>query len=279
MRNEVFLRFFGGAEKALTFSYDDGTAADIRLIDLFNKYGLKSTFNLNSGCFDSSEHGRLSEKDMLKVFARTSHEISAHGHKHLFLTQLNTACGIDEVLTNKKYLEQHYGKLVEGFAYPYGKFNSQIKKYLELLGFQYARTAAETHSFDLPNDFMELNPTAHHNDPDLMDLADKFIDTYPHQNRKNRNPYLFFVYGHSYEFDDNGNWHVMENFAKRVCGKQDVWYATNIEAVRYIKAFNSLAYSADGSIVYNPSCLDIWIECCGAVKCVPFGQTVKLNDK
>ncbi len=34
--------------KAVTFSYDDGTVQDIQLIELLNKYGLKSTFNINS---------------------------------------------------------------------------------------------------------------------------------------------------------------------------------------------------------------------------------------
>ena len=35
-------------KKFLTFSYDDGVTQDIRLIELFNKYGMKATFNLNS---------------------------------------------------------------------------------------------------------------------------------------------------------------------------------------------------------------------------------------
>ena len=39
---------FAGKMKALTFSYDDGVTQDQRLISLFNKYGLKATFNLNS---------------------------------------------------------------------------------------------------------------------------------------------------------------------------------------------------------------------------------------
>ena len=34
--------------KLLTLSYDDGVTQDIRLIELFNKYGLKATFNINS---------------------------------------------------------------------------------------------------------------------------------------------------------------------------------------------------------------------------------------
>lgn len=37
-----------GKMKAITFSYDDGTTQDIRLVELLNKYNLKSTFNINS---------------------------------------------------------------------------------------------------------------------------------------------------------------------------------------------------------------------------------------
>ena len=40
---------WNGKNKALTFSFDDGVRQDIRLIEIFNKYGLKGTFNLNSG--------------------------------------------------------------------------------------------------------------------------------------------------------------------------------------------------------------------------------------
>ena len=43
------MKDFCGKKKAITFSYDDGVTQDERLISLFNKYGLKCTFNLNSG--------------------------------------------------------------------------------------------------------------------------------------------------------------------------------------------------------------------------------------
>ena len=39
---------FNGKNKAITFSYDDGVTQDKRLIDIFNKYNLKATFNINS---------------------------------------------------------------------------------------------------------------------------------------------------------------------------------------------------------------------------------------
>ena len=37
-----------GKLKAITFSYDDCTTQDIRLVELFNRYNVKATFNVNS---------------------------------------------------------------------------------------------------------------------------------------------------------------------------------------------------------------------------------------
>ena len=36
-------------QKAVTFSYDDGIEQDRRLVEIFNRYGMKCTFNLNTG--------------------------------------------------------------------------------------------------------------------------------------------------------------------------------------------------------------------------------------
>ena len=53
---------FNGKMKAITFSHDDGVLQDERLIGIFNKYGLKGTFNINSellgkpGCLDVWGH-------------------------------------------------------------------------------------------------------------------------------------------------------------------------------------------------------------------------------
>ena len=49
MNNVTLARWPGGKSFAVTFSYDDGHAFDRRLVALFNKYGVKGTFNLNSG--------------------------------------------------------------------------------------------------------------------------------------------------------------------------------------------------------------------------------------
>ena len=35
---------WNGKKKAITFSFDDGVAQDIRLVEILNKYNLKGTF-------------------------------------------------------------------------------------------------------------------------------------------------------------------------------------------------------------------------------------------
>ena len=45
------MRLKDGKQKVLTLSYDDGIVQDIRLIEIMNKYGLKGTFNINTGLY------------------------------------------------------------------------------------------------------------------------------------------------------------------------------------------------------------------------------------
>ena len=70
---------------------------------------------------------------------------------------------------------------------------------------------------------------------------------------------LFFLWGHSYEFDQNDNWEHMEGFIKETAGREDVYYATNAEICQYVEAYRRLVFSADSSMVYNPSCITLWL--------------------
>ena len=48
----LFDAFPGGKRKALVLSYDDGRVEDRRLVEIFNRHGLRGTFHLNSGNLD-----------------------------------------------------------------------------------------------------------------------------------------------------------------------------------------------------------------------------------
>ena len=50
-------------------------------------------------------------------------------------------------------------------------------------------------------------------------------------------------------------------------GWEDIWYATNIEIVDYLKAGENLIYSAEGNFVYNPSVQTVWLNVDG--KAIP----------
>ena len=50
---KVYTCFPEGKAKALTMSYDDGKVQDERLVGIFNKYGIKGTFNINYGRMES----------------------------------------------------------------------------------------------------------------------------------------------------------------------------------------------------------------------------------
>ena len=65
----IFLRFPEFRDKALTLSYDDGSIYDRKLIEIMNKYGLKGTFNLNSGFFPEKETGfHLTKREAVALY-------------------------------------------------------------------------------------------------------------------------------------------------------------------------------------------------------------------
>ena len=71
---------------------------------------------------------------------------------------------------------------------------------------------------------------------------------------------MFYLWGHSYEFERDDNWKIIEKFSKKIENKSDIWYATNIEIVDYLDAADRIQVSVDGDFAYNPSAMSVWIE-------------------
>ena len=88
---------------------------------------------------------------------------------------------------------------------------------------------------------------------------------------------LFYVWGHAYEFNNNNNWDLIEEFCKKVHGDDRVWYATNMEIYEYIEAVKRLVISADNRMVYNPSAIDVWVSNDGETVKIPAGASVTLD--
>lgn len=279
MYEEKFMRFPEGRSKALTFSYDDGVKADLKLLEIFKNYGLKGTFNLNSKLFDCENwHNRLNEKETVEAFKNCGQEIAMHGARHIFLNKVPLPEAVLEITENRVWLEHMFGRIVRGMAYAYNGYSDETVQMLKTLGVTYARTTESSYTFDIPRDWLRLKPTCHHGDKELANLSDKFLNGSPETEFKHREPWLFYIWGHSYEFDDNNDWDLIENLAKRVSGKSEIWFATNGEIYDYVQAYNSLVFSMDGERVFNPSHTAVWIEIRGKVYKIGSGEQTVFDN-
>lgn len=266
--NKKFMRFPEGKTKAVTLSYDDCMEEDQKLIDLMGKYGMKGTFNLIPGWFakegtvyPAEETYRLTTENLAKkIYDNPLVEVSNHGNYHKYMTSLSTAEMADDILECRKKLETLFRKNIRGMAYPYGWYNEELMKVLTMCGVVYSRTVCSTCGFEFPDNWLEWNPTCHHDYEGLMALAEEFVQMEPKEA-----PKLFYVWGHTFEFERNNNWDVIEEFMKKVSGKADTWYATNMEIYEYVKAYEGLDISADGKRIVNPSKLSVWVEIDGKV--------------
>lgn len=258
------LVFPGGKSKACTLSYDDGVVQDRRLAALLRSYGVKCTFNLGSGLLRQRNVGGMpgkAELDISKVRPEelkevyATHEIAGHGLYHSALDSIGTPLAAYEITEDKRRLEELTGTPLRMFAYPFGAYNHGVMDLLRLAGYQGARTIKSTHAFAIPENFMEWNPTCHHNDTRLMELAQQFLEG------PSFFPMLFYVWGHAYEFDADDNWAVMEKLASFLARHKDrIWFATNGEIIAYITAYRRLEYSVDGTVIHNPSAVDVIIR-------------------
>lgn len=259
-----------GNTKALTFSYDDGQEFDIRLVEIFNQYGMKGTFHLNSGTLGVHRGvDNYVEADMLKEIYN-GHEIACHGVEHRNLPTITQQQAVLEIDGDRKALEALTGKLVRGMSYAFGNYDLEIKRIAASLGIQYARTVKDTNNFFPPEDFLEWNPTCHHGSSRLMELGDSFIKMAGYYELP-----VMYVWGHSFEFGRTGDWTIIEAFAEKMSGLEGTWYATNLEICCYIKAVRSQVFSADGTAMYNPCAASVWFwDKSGNLTEVKSGETV-----
>ena len=272
------MRFPGFKLRALTFSYDDGVKQDRRLIEIMQKNGIKGTFNINSGLYAKVPNGsgnRLTLEECKELYYDSGMEVAVHGYKHAKILELDSAQQTFEILKDREELEKTYDRIIQGMAYAYGDYDSNIVEILKNCGIKYARTTVSNENFEIPTDWLRLPATCHHKNEKLFNLLEEFLKPEEEQYIR-RNPRLFYLWGHSYEFDNDNNWERIEEFCEKVGNRDDVWYATNMEIYDYVKAYDSLEYSIDGKTVHNPSGIDVYVDYYGFNVIKP-GETIKFE--
>ena len=230
---------WNGKNKAITFSFDDGVFQDVKTIEILDKYGIKATFNLNSATFGAPNYlelpngkkinrTRLTHNQIKETYK--NHEVAVHTLTHYNLTELSEDAIIWQVEEDRKNLEKLVGYPIRCMAYPCGGVNNDdrvadiIKNHTEI---KFARTITSSGNFDLQENLYQFNPTVYmvHYE-EMIDLAEKFI------NLETETPKLFYVWGHTYEFDmDDINYEKFEKFCKLISGKEDIFYGTNGEVL------------------------------------------------
>lgn len=227
---------FNGKMKAVTFSFDDGITQDRRLVAILNRYGLKGTFNINSGLLGQAHslvcegvtvaHVRPRPEEIRQIYA--GHEIAAHTLTHPRLTQLPDDEVVRQVEQDRLALSELAGYEVVGMAYPCGGVNFDARV-IDLIrsrtGILYARTIIDNGSFVPQDELLAFQPTIyqHGHMDELFRLGQQILED------ATDGPALLYVWGHAYELDIHDDWARFEDFCRMISGHDDVFYGTNRE--------------------------------------------------
>lgn len=226
-----------GWKKALTFSYDDGVTQDRRLVSLFNKYGIKGTFNLNSELLGLDghliregmriSHVKVDPSEIRELYA--GHEIAVHTLTHPNLAEVTDDEEIvRQVEQDRENLSELAGYEVTGMAYPGGGVNfteHAAEVIRKRTGVKYARTTVCNYGFDRQEGeaLYQFQPTVYHilEMDRMLALGKQFLESETDVQQ------IFYIWGHSYEFDYHDTWKDFEAFLEMMSGREDIFYGTN----------------------------------------------------
>lgn len=256
----------GGKAKAFNITYDDGVLQDVRFVELMNQYGLKGTFNLNSGLMETEfewthRNGMIVKRLPTSVVAELykNHEVASHTLTHPYLSQLTESEVMEEMSKDKENLERLTGRPVLGFGGPFHHWSPLIVECAKRCGFEYARNAEERYCYAPPEEYYYWAAGTYHVMPGFRPFVEGFFET-------EEELALCQIVGHTYDLDAENMWQYMESVLKRVSEDESILSMTNIELVRYLKAMRSAVITEDE--IKNPSALPLWFERNGEVICV-----------
>lgn len=199
--------------KIFLLSFDDGTVWDARFVELLNQYGLKATFNLNSGLEDfvwyyedlfPIRRQRLADT----VEQYRGHEVASHSLHHHWLNTLTPPQLSREVGEDCAALKALFGLEDIGFGVPFTACGEReiriLRKYV-----RYIRLSELSDSFAPPADPYHIPIHALYNQPDVRSRIAQFAES-------DLPVSLFVLAGHSYEFEVLDQWDYMEDLLRYI---------------------------------------------------------------
>lgn len=98
---------------------------------------------------------------------------------------------------------------------------------------------------------MVWNPTISHRDPKLFETLDIFVHT------EQELP-VFYLWGHSYEFENQNNWEIIEKFAKMISEDNSIAFLCNLDVVEYLQAMKKVEITEQ--TIVNPTDKSLWFD-------------------
>lgn len=214
-------------KKYFTLSYDDNGPHDRRFVEMLNYYGLKCTFNCNSGFTPKEKNleDRVSFDEMPILYK--GHEVASHGWHHGRYSEMTNEQIEEDIVKDIEILSDVMGYRIKGFAYPYGTYNDFCVDVLRKNGIVYSRTCECLCGFSVPQKPLEATTTSHHNWGGLLQKMDEFIEAEPTDSDM-----LLYVWGHTIDIERGGDfstWEYIEKLFKKISGKKDINYVTNLQ--------------------------------------------------
>lgn len=271
MFHEIRRLYPGGKPRAFNISYDDGILQDVRFVELLNRYGLKGTFNLNSGMMDPPftwTHGcgmdvtRLTSAAARELYR--GHEVASHTLTHPYMHDLSEVEIMRQLGTDKQNLEALFGREISGFAVPFTYYSELIAQCARNCGFEYARISEESCSYQPSSDYYHWRGSIFH----WADNLEGFVEGFFHTDTELA---LCQIVGHSYDLDVWNMWDRMEAILQKVSADPNLWPATHIEIVRYLKAMEMVSITDDG--ICNNSNMALWFSINGQTVCLAPGES------
>lgn len=217
--------------KYFIFSIDDGTVFDKEVLDIFNRYGIKATFNINSGLASYiwfNEGIPIERHDLnFDKYLYEGHEIASHSLTHPHLTMCPGEVIAKEVGEDVLNLERIIGKTVTTFAFPFSDWDERcidIIKHIHNL--KVIRLSDIDTSFKFPKDL-------HHVKITCMEIYEALVqfDNF----KKDKDAELFVFVSHGYDFKMNNSWRQLELLCQRVTSEKDIQVITMGELAKIIK--------------------------------------------
>ena len=244
--SDTKLKRDGTYKKYFTLGLDDGITQDARIIEILKKYNAYcATFFINTGLFGKDwtsmvsqqegkqvSHLRYTEAE-LKTGIYKGFDLECHGYSHASLDNFDTRPEHlkKQILPDVSKIAEISGYKPVGLAYPVGPYTiDTIDNLLANTDIRFARTTTTTNSFKLPSNFMKWHPTAAIVDRNILDVAQRFLDTEPTDSDM-----LFYVWGHGYNLDSSDYWDEFEALIKMLAEDGNVVFVTNAEFYQLFK--------------------------------------------